>query len=139
MWSRLRAAAFGLVAAGAVTAAPPARADVPEGIWVIPNKVGVRVFDCSGLLCGQVVWIRNQAPRTPAVCQRVIIWGLHPSGANRWSSGWFYDPENGKTYDLSAQLQSADTMTAQVYLGVAFLGRTETLHRTTLESLPGSC
>ncbi len=141
MWSNLRAAAVGLIAAaaGVLAALPGARAEVPEGIWVIPNKVGVRVFDCSGSLCGQVVWLRNEALRTPALCQRVIIWGLRPSGANRWSNGWFLDPENGRTYDLSAALRAPDTMTARVYLGAAFMGRTETLHRTTLGSLPGSC
>ena len=118
---------------------PHARAAVPEGIWVIPGKVAVQVFDCSGSLCGHVVWLSNPALRTPALCRRTIIWGLQPAGSNRWSGGWFFDPENGRTYDLSARLLSFDTMTAKIYLGLAFLGRTETLHRTTLEGLSGVC
>ncbi len=115
------------------------QAAVPEGIWLIPGKVAVRVFECSGLLCGSVVWLRDAALRTPALCRRTIIWGLQPNGDNRWSSGWFFDPANGRTYDLSAQLISADTITAQIYLSLPFLGRTETLHRTTLSALPEPC
>ncbi len=144
MWSILRAIApYRLLATALVAVAlfqsPYARAEIPEGIWIIPGKVAIRVFDCSGLLCGQVVWLRDPTLRTPTMCKRTIIWGLQPDGVNRWSNGWFFDPENGRTFNLSAQLVAADTIEAQIYLGVSLFGRTEILHRASLEDLAGPC
>lgn len=40
-----------------------ARAAVPGGVWLIDGKVAVQIFDCSGLLCGRIVWL--QTPRDP--------------------------------------------------------------------------
>ena len=34
----------------------------------------------------------------------VILWGLKPDGASRWSGGTVLDPENGKTYKSKLQL-----------------------------------
>ena len=34
----------------------------------------------------------------------VILWGLKPDGAGRWSGGTVLDPENGKTYKSKLQL-----------------------------------
>lgn len=144
MWSILRAIApYRLLAAAVAVVALLyslcARAEIPEGTWIIPGKVAIRVFDCSGSLCGQFVWLRDRALRTPAMCKRTIIWGLQPDGVNQWSNGWFFDPENGRTYNLSARLASADTIEAQIYRGLPLFGRTETLHRTSLEDLPEPC
>jgi uncharacterized protein (DUF2147 family) len=122
-----------------IAAAMPARATVPEGVWVVAEKVAVRVFDCSGKLCGQIVWLRNPALRTPAMCGRTIIWNLQPSGAAEWDDGWFYDPEDDKTYNVDARQVSPDLITARVYLGTPFFGRTETLRRVSLADLDGRC
>jgi hypothetical protein len=32
-----------------------------------------------------------------------IIWGLQPDGAGHWSNGWLYDPQDGNTYDVTAE------------------------------------
>ena len=122
-----------LALAGAVRAAEP------EGIWTIDDRAAVKLFDCSGNLCGQVIWLRNPALRTPKICGRTIIWGLRQSGAGAWTDGWFFDPENGKTYNVDASLAGPDTITANVYLGLPFLGRDETLRRTSLAALDGRC
>ncbi|MGV8942646.1 DUF2147 domain-containing protein [Thermomonas sp.] len=34
----------------------------------------------------------------------VILWGLKPKGAGRWSGGHVLDPENGKTYKSKLEL-----------------------------------
>lgn len=117
----------------------PTRAAVPEGVWLVGGKVAVRVFDCAGLLCGRIVWLANPALRTPEMCGRTIIWGLQPNGAAQWDDGRFYDPEDGKTYDVKAELQSPDTISARVYLGMPFFGRTETLRRVSPDDLAGRC
>ncbi|MBN9560209.1 MAG: DUF2147 domain-containing protein [Alphaproteobacteria bacterium] len=117
----------------------PARAAVPEGVWIVAEKVAVRVFECSGKLCGQIVWLRNPALRTPEMCGRTIIWNLQPNGAAQWDDGWFYDPEDDKTYSVDAHQESPDLITARVYLGAPFFGRTETLRRVSLGELDGRC
>ena len=118
----------------------PARARAaPEGVWSIGGKVAVQVFDCSGLLCGRIVWLRNPSLRTPQMCGRTVLWGLQPTAAAQWSGGWFYDPENGKTYNVSAFQQAPDVITARIYEGFTFLGRTETLQRITPGSFEGWC
>ena len=41
----------------------PASSEVPEGIWLLANRVAVQVFECSGQLCGKIVWlVRPRAP-----------------------------------------------------------------------------
>jgi hypothetical protein len=42
----------------------PASSEVPEGTWLLANRVAVHVFEYSGLLCGKIVWLVR--PRTPA-------------------------------------------------------------------------
>lgn len=123
-----------------VAATPSVRAQaVPEGVWMVAEKVAVRVFECSGKLCGQIVWLRNPSLRTPAMCGRTIIWNLRSSGDANWDDGWFYDPEDDKTYNVEAHQESPDLITARVYLGMPFLGRTETLRRVSLGELDGRC
>jgi uncharacterized protein (DUF2147 family) len=128
-----------LVAAGTVCSAADADALVPEGTWLIADRVALQIFDCDGLLCGKVVWLRNPALRTAADCGRTIVWGLKPAGAAQWSGGWFYDPEDGTTYNVSARMLAADRITARIYASISWLGRTETLTRIPSRSLPGWC
>lgn len=63
------------------------------------NRVAVQLFDCTGQLCGRIVWLLR--PRTPAgqpyldtlnpepslrqrhLCGLTIIWGQQP-GAPKW-------------------------------------------------------
>jgi uncharacterized protein (DUF2147 family) len=66
-------------------------------------------------------------------------WGLTPVGPTRWSRGWFFDPENGSTYDLSAELPSGNTIAARIYKGIPLFGRTEFLTRIPPQSLKGWC
>jgi uncharacterized protein (DUF2147 family) len=120
---------------------PPASAETarPEGTWIVGNRVAIAVFDCGGLVCGQIVWLRNPALRTREMCGRTIVWGLAPDGPARWSNGWFFDPEDRSTYNLSAELRSPDMITARIYKGISLLGRTEILKRIPPRSLEGWC
>ena len=133
----------------------PAASEVPEGIWLLANRVAVEIFDCAGLLCGRIVWLSR--PRTPQgqpdldhlnpdpllrqrhLCGLTIIWGLQPDSPGHWSSGWLYDPQDGVTYDVTAELTAPNMMSARVYRGVPLFGRTEILIRDPQLSFDGRC
>jgi uncharacterized protein (DUF2147 family) len=131
----------------------PASSEVPEGIWLLANRVAVQVFECSGQLCGKIVWlVRPRAPdgrldvdhlnpdpklRQRPLCGLTIIWGLQPKGPGHWSSGWLYDPQDGVTYDVAAELTAPNTISARVYRGIPLFGRTEILMRDPQLSFDG--
>jgi uncharacterized protein (DUF2147 family) len=123
----------------------PASSAVPAGTWMFANRVALQIFDCSGLLCGKIVWLlrpdnpagqpdldyRNPDPalRRRHLCGLTIIWGMEPNGQDRWSNGWLYDPKDGIIYNVTAELTSPSIITARVYHGIPLLGRTEILVR----------
>ena len=98
---------------------------VPDGIWLVNQRVAFDVFSCQNALCGRIVWLRNPALRTSEMCGRTIIWGLTPDGPTQWNGGWFFDPENGATYNVSARVESSDRISARIYRGFSMFGRTE--------------
>src|SRR5689334_5568737 len=85
-----------------IAPAQAARAESPDGTWLIEHKAAVRLFNCDGTLCGSLVWLRQHNPQSRQLCNRTIIWGLQSTGSGQWGHGWFYDPENTKTYHVTA-------------------------------------
>jgi uncharacterized protein (DUF2147 family) len=137
---------FALLLIGMVVALPAtASAASLPGVWLMGTKVAIQMFDCSGLQCGRVIWLndpldaqgllkrdtKNPDPalRQRQVCGPTIIWNLHTSGLNRWEGGWFYNPDDGRTYRTSMELKSADLIIARIYLGLPIFGETRTLGR----------
>jgi uncharacterized protein (DUF2147 family) len=116
-----------------------ARADNPDGTWLVSQRVAFDIFQCRDDLCGKIVWLRDPRLRTRENCGRTIIWGLTAKGPTQWDNGWFYDPEDGKTYNVRAQAESSDRITARIYDGIPLFGRTENLSRITSHSLEGWC
>lgn len=133
----------------------PASSAVPGGIWMFANRVALQIFDCSGSLCGKIVWLLrpdnpagqpdlddlnpNPALRLRQLCGLAIIWGMQPDGQDHWSTGWLYDPKDGITYNISAELTSPSIITARVYRGIPLLGRTEILVRDPPLRVDGRC
>ena len=96
---------------------------VPEGAWFIDGTgAAVQIFDCSGLLCGRIIWLekardtagrlarddKNPDPifRQRPLCGLTVIQGLEPTGLDHWNSGSLYNPEDGQTYRVvSAELR----------------------------------
>jgi uncharacterized protein (DUF2147 family) len=68
-----------------------------------------------------------------------IIWGLQPDSPGHWSNGWLYDPQDGNTYNLTAELTAPDRISARVYRGVPLFGRTEILTRDPKFTFDGHC
>jgi len=118
-------------------------------------RVAVEIYSCASLLCGRILWL--QIPRDPQgqldrdknnpdpalrqrrLCDLTILWDLSPAGPRRWGGGWFYNPEDGKTYNVSAELKSADVLIARIYLGSPLLGETKTLTRVPRGTSKGWC
>ena len=154
----LAAAAITLAAPGAV-AQPAAGAvtqpAVPNGVWLIDKRAAVQIYDCAGLMCGRIVWLNvprnalgqldrdkhnpDPALRERELCGLTMLWNLHPKGVNLWKDGWFYNPDDGVTYRVSAQLKSDDVIVARVYLGIPLFGKTKTLERVPHGLTDGWC
>ncbi len=109
---------FGAAVAGSRDVAS---AGVPEGVWLIDDEVAVQIYGCSNLLCGRILWLvtprdpqgqldldkKNPDPalRQRPLCGLTIFWSLRPTGPDRWTDGWFYNPKDGKTYNISAEFK----------------------------------
>ena len=133
---------------------PPVRA-APQGVWAIDAEVAVQIFDCGTELCGRIVWLRdsrdlqgllNSDKRNPDVrlrkqllCGLTILGGLRRAGPSRWASGWFYNPQDGQTYDVKAEIESPDVITARIYTGLPLFGQTKTLLRVPQLHSEGWC
>jgi uncharacterized protein (DUF2147 family) len=113
------------------------------------------MFDCNGQMCGRIRWlqkardtqhqpVRDKKNPDPALQQRqlcglTIITGLRPTDRDRWEGGSFYNPDDGKTYDVTAELKSADVLSARIYSGTPVLGATKTLTRVRRSTSAGWC
>lgn len=134
------------------TAAP---ADIPQGEWLLDGRVVVQIFDCASKMCGRILWLKisrdpqgqldrdknnpNPALRNRLLCGLTILWNLQLTSPDRWENGWFYNPDDGKTYRVTAQLEHSDTIIARIYLGVPLLGKTKTLGRVAHGTSAGWC
>ena len=148
-------ARLGAVAVSLALSCSMAWATVPQGVWLIDSEAAVQIFDCSNLLWGRILWL--ETPRNPQgqldrdkynpdpalrqrrLCGLTIIWGLHPTGPDRWGGGWFYNPDDGKTYSISAELRSTEIIVARIYQGIRLFGETKTLHRVAHGTSKGWC
>jgi uncharacterized protein (DUF2147 family) len=127
-----------------------------DGAWLIDGtRAAVQIFDCSGLLCGRVIWLekardaagrlardnKNPDPdfRQRPLCGLTVLQGLQPAGLDHWNSGSLYNPDDGKTYRISAEPRSADVFVARIYLGVPLFGETKTLLRVPRLRSEGWC
>lgn len=91
---------------------------------------------------GQLV--RDKDNPDPTLRQRLlsgqtVLRGLQPSGPDHWRSGWLYNPDDGKTYRIRAELLSTDTFAARIYLGIPLFGENRTLVRVPRLNSEGWC
>jgi uncharacterized protein (DUF2147 family) len=129
-------------------------AAAPEGVWLIDDKAAVEIFDCDGLMCGRILWLKvprnpqgeldsdknnpNPALQKRRLCGMTILGGLRSGDRDRWTDGWFYNPDDGETYSISVALDSA-ALTARIYRGVPLFGETKTLFRVSHGVSDGWC
>lgn len=151
----VRAALAAMTITGLPVPAALAQAALPQGEWLIDGRAAVQIYDCAGLMCGRIVWLKvprdavgrldrdknnpDKALRQRELCGLTIIWNLRPDGPDRWRDGWFYNPDDGVTYRVSAHLKAPNLIVARIYVLVPLLGKTKTLVRVPLETTDGWC
>jgi len=94
--------------------------DDVRGVWLTDGaKAWVKIASCGAAICGTVTQVlsspdgdaardtNNPDPtlRTRSVVGLQVLTGFKPS-AGGWTGGEIYDPEEGKSYAGSMQLQS---------------------------------
>jgi uncharacterized protein (DUF2147 family) len=52
---------------------------------------------------------------------------------------FLYNPDDGKTYGVTAELKSPDTLTARIFLGIPLFGLTKNLVRLPPSDWGGTC
>ena len=62
-----------------------------------------------------------------------ILGQLFYRGDNKWSGGWIYDPNNGKTYKCKMTLKDSNTLDIRGYIGISAFGRSEEWKKKTTE------
>jgi uncharacterized protein (DUF2147 family) len=110
----------------AVNPLATARAADAIGTWYTGDKEGqVRIINCGGALCGNLVWLKE--PNDPATGRPKtdkhnadaskqsrpllgvpVVLAMKPSGPAQWS-GEVYNAEDGKTYSGSFMVTGPDT------------------------------
>jgi len=125
---RTTAVALWLAAAVFVAVNPgaPAFAADAIGTWYTGDKESqVRIVNCGGALCGNLVWLKepnDPATRRPKTDKNnadaskqsrpllgaPIVLGMKPSGPGQWS-GDVYNASDGKTYSGSFTLSGPNT------------------------------
>jgi uncharacterized protein (DUF2147 family) len=125
---RTTAVALWLAAAVFVAVNPgaPAFAADAIGTWYTGDRESqVRIVNCGGALCGNLVWLKepnDPATRRPKTDKNnadaskqsrpllgaPIVLGMKPSGPGQWS-GDVYNASDGKTYSGSFTLSGPNT------------------------------
>lgn len=127
-----------LCLAGAVAAEAPAEsaATAVEGVWVTADGDGwIEIQRDGDRFHGVIVGptddgrLDEENP-DPALRSRPlfgmrILDGFTADGGDKWSGGTIYDPNNGKTYSCTLELEQGTTLKVRGFIGVSLFGRTE--------------
>lgn len=133
--------------------APPARAEPhaqearattppPDAIvgewWTEGNEGRIRFVrgpdgTYSGLLVGGKdpgADVNNKDPalRKRSLLGTVLIWHLRPDDGE-YVDGYVYNPRNGETYRMKAEVTGRTTLEVRGYLGISLLGQSQTWTR----------
>ncbi|MGQ2984726.1 DUF2147 domain-containing protein [Flavobacterium sp.] len=100
----------------------------------------VEIYEQNGKIYGKVVEILNPAKKN-AKCTKckgadkdkpilglVIIRGLEKDG-DEWTDGDILDPNKGKLYSCTIEMDGKDKLEVRGYMGISLLGRSQTWHR----------
>jgi uncharacterized protein (DUF2147 family) len=122
----LTSVALAALAFAAMTLRPAIAAD-PSGTWLTEAGTSrIRIADCGGVLCGNIVWMKepidpdtgkpradtnnpDAAKRSRPLMGVTIVIGMKPSGAGKWS-GQVYNAEDGKTYSGSITMVNTSAL-----------------------------
>jgi hypothetical protein len=106
----------------------------PIGVWLSPRKFAIQTFDWNirpirparSCATGST---RNQRCAHACCVARRCCGGWAPAGPTSWAGGRLYNPDDGRTYRITAELASADVFVTRVYLGIPLFGENRTFQR----------
>jgi Delta7-sterol 5-desaturase len=85
---------------------PQTGANEVLGEWWTPGFAArVRIEACGDALCGRIVWLWDEAAQQQALIGRRVVEGMRAAEGGRWAGGTLHDPEDGRSYKGSLQLQ----------------------------------
>ncbi len=123
---RITAAVVVSAIALALISIAPALAADPFGTWLTGDKKGkVKIVNCGGALCGNLVWLlepndpETNKPKTDKhnadagkkgrpLLGIPIVLSMKPEGADQWK-GQVYNAEDGNTYSGSFAMTGANS------------------------------
>jgi uncharacterized protein (DUF2147 family) len=128
--------------------------DPAVGLWLTENgRAIVRIAPCEDSLCGRTVWLaeperpdgapkrdrRNPDPalRGRTLCGLVLFRDFMHAAPGVWEDGALYSPRHGETFSARLVARDRETLEVRGYLGVPFLGRSQTWTR--VASARGGC
>jgi uncharacterized protein (DUF2147 family) len=71
---------------------------------------------------------KDESLRKRPLLGSVLIWNLRPDDGE-YVDGFVYNPRNGKTYRIKAELTSKTTLKIRGYLGISLFGQSQTWER----------
>ena len=110
---------------------PAFAAGSPIGVWIDHTGRGaVEITDCSGKLCGKLVWFKDEK-NVKEGCNFQIIGNVKPVAGNKWDGGWIIDPDKNpnKKYDVEITPMGDQKLKVMGYEGFKFLSETMTWTR----------
>ncbi|MGI1663438.1 DUF2147 domain-containing protein [Palleronia sp. KMU-117] len=113
-----------LTVAALCLAVPALAADPVEGLWKTrPDDNGnfghVRIYDCSGALCGTIEKAFDAAGTevaSPNIGKR-MIWDMKATGNGAYSGGKIWAPDRDKTYNSKMSLSGSTLSVAGCVAG----------------------
>lgn len=132
----------------ALVAIRPAAAAEPFGTWLTGDGKGqVRIVDCGGALCGNLIWLKEpidpdtHKPKTdknnkdagkrdrPLIGTPIVL-NMKPSGTPEKWDGDVYNAEDGNTYSGSFILTGANTASLKGCVLGGLICKSQTWTRT---------
>lgn len=115
---------------GAQASSPAFSQSVVDEWWTPGFNARVKLAQCDDKLCGTIVWAWDDTPsgaadKRPLVGQRIVK-GMR-LGENSRYTGSIYNPEDGRSYNASLYLKTANTL--QVEGCVLFFCQTQIWRR----------
>ena len=128
-----------ILATSALLAAPVQAQVGVTGEWWTPGfNARVRIEPCGEAICGRIVWLWDEAPKgvadkTPLI-GRLVIDRMRAAYAGVWRGGRLYNPQDGRDYNGSLQLQAPERLVVDGC--VLFLCQTQVWRRADLTRCP---
>ena len=102
------------------------------GVWIDHTGRGaVEIKECSGGLCGRIVWLKDAA--NSSVCGTQVIGSAKKTASDTWDNGWIFDPDKNARYSVELKTLGTDKLRVMGYMGSKMFNETYTWKRASAE------